>query len=116
CSGPMGSVSAAQICSSSSASFPSNQPLTFVKATTNLVPVGGSCAAGTATQTIPASSFSKGRSCALQKEVGRCMNGDACVPIVPAPFETCVSKDGDNPCPAGFPRKTLAGAGVTDTR
>lgn len=115
CAGPMGVLSVANTCTSTATTFPSNQPLGFVKATTNLVPTGGACGAGTATQTIPPSTFSKGRSCA-GKAIGTCNNKDQCVPVVPAPFQTCISKDGDNPCPPAFPKKTLGGASVTDTR
>src|SRR5260221_10599216 len=48
--------------------------------------------------------------------MGGCMKGDACVPTAPAPFQTCISKDGDNPCPNGFSKKNVAGSAVTDTR
>jgi hypothetical protein len=113
----MGTVSAAQACTSDNTAFASNQPLTFVKATpVNLAPTGGACGAGTAMQTIPPATSSKGRSCSLQTKLGTCMAGDACVPTAPPPFQTCISKDGNNACPNGFTKKTLGGTAVNDTR
>jgi len=67
------------------------------------IAVGGTCAVSAQAPTIPPFSWSNAaRACLPSTEGKGCANDFACLPNAPTPFgAVCISKLGDNMCPAG---------------
>jgi hypothetical protein len=76
----------------------------------------GKCAPAPSKTVTPVTYAAQGRSCLPAVALGGGCAAGACAARPAAPFGMCVAKAGDQPCPAGFPQKHLAGTGTTDTR
>lgn len=56
------------------------------------------------------------RACATASVDGVCENGLVCTPEVIPPFRLCVTRDGDFPCPPGYPDRAVHFKNVVDKR
>jgi hypothetical protein len=77
----------------------------------------GSCAPK-ASHNIPKPSFAEEtRICGGAATAGGCGSGQICAPKAFAPYDMCVYRPGDGPCPSvGYTKKAVVYDGATDTR
>jgi hypothetical protein len=56
------------------------------------------------------------RACGTDQIDGVCENNLVCIPEIVPPFRLCVVRDGEHPCPPGYPERAVHYSGVNDMR
>jgi hypothetical protein len=64
----------------------------------------------------PPTSQTAYRACGTNQIDGVCENDLVCIPEIVPPFRLCVTRDGDHPCPPGYPERTMHHKGINDMR